>query len=144
MTGIILIDDDSDILGLYRRMLKDSEFEILGTANDGVAGLVLANQTQPQLVVLDLSMPNADGLEVLVAMRRDQPQTPIVVVSGFNRDVLWPIAKKLGAVGYVQKGASPADLLAALRQAAQTAVPRFMPVSPNELDAMRQRLSELI
>ena len=144
MNDLLIIEDDPDIVALYRRMLQGSTLRITGVANDGQAGLGHAERAPPDVVLLDLSMPEADGLEVLVGLKRVAPAARVVVVSGFHPDQLEPITNELGAYAYLQKGVPPLDLVAALEQAASAEAKAFHAPSSERVAALVSRARELI
>jgi DNA-binding NarL/FixJ family response regulator len=78
---------------------------VVGEAADGEQAVALARSLQPDLIVLDLAMPGMDGLQVATALREQQPQTAILVVSAFEAERLEAAALAAGADRYVEKGA---------------------------------------
>ena len=109
----MLVDDEPDIVYLARTLFeRDGRFDIVGEASDGEQAVRLAQQLQPEAVLLDILMPGMDGWEALPLIRRVAPGTAVVVVSalGRRRDVA-ERATALGAAAYVDKarlGSTPA------------------------------------
>lgn len=103
---VVLVDDTEDLRQLMRIALKRAGYEVVGEAGDGAAGIAVAREQQPDLVVLDLSMPVMDGLEALPHIRTSCPDATIVVMSGFGAAQMSERALTQGADGYLQKGAS--------------------------------------
>ncbi|MFP5257005.1 MAG: response regulator [Acidimicrobiia bacterium] len=114
---VVLADDTSDIRFLTRTMLEiDGGFEVVAEASNGLEAVERAARHQPDLVVLDLAMPEMDGLQALPLIRERSPSSQVVILSGFDRHAVAEEALVLGAARYVQKGTPLAELVAALRE----------------------------
>ena len=121
---MLLVDDYATLRALYRIAIEaQARFRVVGEASDGAQGVAEARRLQPDLVVLDLSMPTMDGLEALVQIRKAAPGARVIILSGFQRDRVEPIALRLGATAYVEKGVRPTRLHALLEEAAQSPLP---------------------
>lgn len=110
MSCKVVIADDSEAVRLLFRATLDThpDIEVLGEAANGVEALAAVHAHEPDVLVLDLSMPEMDGLQVLLAMRADESiGTRVVVLSGYARDRLAPIVLESGAVAYLEKGVAP-------------------------------------
>ncbi|WP_395659250.1 response regulator [Nocardioides sp.] len=101
---VVLVDDTADLRQLMRIALRRAGWEVVGEAGDGAAGIEVAREQVPDLVVLDLSMPVMDGLEALPHIRAACPSSTIVVMSGFGATQMTERALARGADGYLQKG----------------------------------------
>jgi DNA-binding NarL/FixJ family response regulator len=100
-----IVDDAADIRMLVHLQLdRDSRFAVVGEAGDGIEALALIEQEDPDLVLLDLAMPNMDGLEVLEELHRRRWTRPVVVFSGFASAAMIDRAMALGAAAYLKKG----------------------------------------
>lgn len=106
---ILVVDDDAKIVGLVRTYLEREGFEVI-EARDGRAALAAVARHDPLLVILDLMLPEIDGLSVLRAVRR-QTEVPVVILSarGTVQDRIEGLAS--GADDYVPKPFSPAELV---------------------------------
>lgn len=125
LLSVLIVDDMEEIRSLLRDVLElCPEFRIAGEAGDGREAVDLAEATQPDLIVLDLSMPTMDGLEALRCLRRVSPASRIVVFSGFDEERMGPQAIELGASAYLAKGVSPTKLVEELLRVAH------LPYSP--------------
>ena len=87
MTGMsrpsVLIVDDNDLMrSLLRSMLRDSEYEVIGEARNGVAALELAERLRPQIICMDLVMPEMNGLEALQAIKARHPEMVVIMLTG--------------------------------------------------------------
>ena len=141
---LVTVDDHADLRRLYRLAFEKSPFLVVGEASDGRRGVEAVRRLQPQMVLLDLSMPDMDGLEALVEMRKAAPQARIVVLSGFTRERLGPVVAELGAIDYIEKGVRPADLLQRLLEASRLPIPDVKPPSAQRLLELQARMAELI
>ncbi|MDR7344926.1 two-component system nitrate/nitrite response regulator NarL [Pantoea alhagi] len=116
---ILLIDDHPMLRNGVKQLISlDSQLKVIAEAGNGEQGLALAEQLDPDLILLDLNMPGTNGLETLDLLRRIDLSGRIVVftVSNDEEDVV--SALKRGADGYLLKDMEPEELLTALHQAA--------------------------
>ena len=114
---IALVDDAEEMRVLVSMSLTLSgEFTVVGEAGNGREAVALAEAHRPELMLLDLSMPEMDGLEALPLVLKASPQTCVVVFSGFDEAQLGREARSLGATGYIEKG-TPLEELAPLLKA---------------------------
>ena len=117
--SVFLVDDVPELRELIKFGLEeDPGFEIVGEAGDGRTALAGIAQTQPAAVLLDLSMPDMDGLQAIPQIREGDPEVAIIVLSGFSADRMSGPALERGADGYVEKGTPIQEL----RDATRTAV----------------------
>lgn len=102
---IFLCDDVPELRTLLRYGLEeDPQLEVVGEAGDATTGIAEVQRLQPDVVLLDLSMPGMDGLEAIPHLREVAPDAAIVVFSGFAAERMRDPALALGAVGYLEKG----------------------------------------
>jgi DNA-binding NarL/FixJ family response regulator len=115
----ILIADDHDVVraGL-KTLLSDTDIRIVAEATGGDAALKLAKKHKPDLVLLDVRMPEGSGLDCLARIKLDLPKTPVVMFSGYDNPTYVARAVALGAAGYISKGATRTELINAIRAAA--------------------------
>lgn len=108
---VVLADDTPEIRTLLRLTLEDrGDIEVVGEAGDGAEAVKIVTELQPDALVLDLAMPVMDGFEAIREVRRNAPETKIIVLSGFDRTVMSERALSLGADMYFEKGMSLFDL----------------------------------
>jgi DNA-binding NarL/FixJ family response regulator len=114
----ILIADDHPIFraGLKETLTKERDVDAVGEADDGHKALELARKQRWDVVVLDITMPGKDGLEVLQELRRERPKLPVLVLSAHPEDQLALRLLKAGAAGYLTKDKAPEVLLTAIRK----------------------------
>jgi NarL family two-component system response regulator YdfI len=120
---LLLADDHGLMIEAIRLALKEeTDFEIVGSAENGSQVLPLVQRTSPDIVVLDLAMPGIDGLTCIKLLRERFPEVKIAVLSGIDSDETVEAALALGASVFVSKNVDPAELAPAFRQAAEGAV----------------------
>jgi two-component system invasion response regulator UvrY len=114
----VLIADDHPIFraGLWEVLAKDPEVKSIGEADDGHKALALARRAQWDVMVLDITMPGKDGLEVLQDLRRERPSLPVLVLSAHPEDQMALRLLRAGAAGYLTKDKAPETLLIAIRK----------------------------
>lgn len=118
---VCICDDVKEFRDLMRWGLTDDPaIEVVCEAADGPEAIETVIAHQPDVVLLDLSMPGRDGLEVIDALRRGAAATKIVVLSGFAAARMESIVLARGAVRYLEKGAPLAEIRAAIHEAART------------------------
>ncbi|MHB1846148.1 MAG: response regulator transcription factor, partial [Deltaproteobacteria bacterium] len=113
---ILVIEDDASIRAGLELNLGLEGYEVL-SASDGRTGLELARGRSPDLVILDLTLPELDGLTVLRAIRKDDRETPILILSARGQESSKVQGLSLGADDYVTKPFGLAELEARLRVA---------------------------
>lgn len=123
---VYIADDVAALRVLWRQFLEEDDgVEVVGEAADGREALAGVAETRPDVLVLDLSMPHVDGLEVIARVVREHPGTRVVVASGFAAARLGSLALELGAVGYFEKGGSAERLRQLVRDACATTTHRI-------------------
>jgi DNA-binding NarL/FixJ family response regulator len=112
---VVIVDDVLTLRALIRITLEGSrQFDVVAEGGTGREAVTLAEQHQPDVVLLDISMPVADGMQALPDVLRVAPGTRVVMLSGFQEQALGPLAATLGATGYLEKGLTPDELVDAL------------------------------
>jgi len=117
----ILIADDHLIIrqGLRLILETEAEFEVVGEASDGAEALRLCQDLNPDVVLMDLRMPNMDGLTAIEKLRDEQPEIAVVILTTFNEDELMLRGLQAGARGYLLKDTDRAALFDSIRAAAR-------------------------
>jgi CheY-like chemotaxis protein len=117
---VVLVDDSSDVRLLVKTRLEESGlFEVVGDGGNGIEAIGLALEKQPDLVLLDMSMPTMDGLEALPGILEVAPATRVVIYTGFEENEVLGAARAMGAAGFLEKslpiGHLPEELLRILQ-----------------------------
>jgi DNA-binding NarL/FixJ family response regulator len=113
---ILLIDDHALVRAGLRRIIEDEPgFSVVGEAGSAEEGVRLAMERRPDLTILDLSLPDQSGLELLPRLRQALPRRPVLVVSMHRRTDDIVGAFQAGASGYVTKEAAADNLIAGIR-----------------------------
>jgi PAS domain S-box-containing protein len=113
---IVLVDDEEDIREVMAITLEDAGY-IVGTAADGTAGLLLCDDTSPQIVITDIRMPGISGLQVLETLKKKYPDIEVIVATAFGEMDLAIRALQLDASDFITKPISDEALYLALKRA---------------------------
>lgn len=117
--SILLIDDNDQIRTLLRRVLEEAGYFVMDAAN-GHEGIQQFRETPVDLVITDLLMPDSDGLEVTMTLRRESPHVKIIALTGGVGNLnLLEVAKLLGAHRTMKKPFEMTDLLETVQQVLQ-------------------------
>ncbi len=114
----MLVDDHAIWRGGVRSMLQDTEFEIVAEASSGREALEVARQVQARIVLLDIRMAGGDGLDTLVALKKEHPLLLVIMLTTYDNHTYMARAVAGGASGYLLKGISQDQLLQSLRAVA--------------------------
>jgi DNA-binding response OmpR family regulator len=113
MKKILVVDDEPKIVQLVRDYLERAGFRVL-TAATGKAALALAHSERPDLIILDLGLPEMDGLDVTRTLRKDS-NVPILMLTARSEETDKLVGLELGADDYITKPFSPKELVARVR-----------------------------
>ncbi len=118
--SVLLVDDHSLVRRGFRRILEDEEgIKIVGEASNGVEAIRLASELKPNVVVMDLSMPELDGVQATREIVKHLPDTQVLILSMHADDNYVRNGLDAGAKGYLLKSAIDVDLVGAIRSVAQ-------------------------
>jgi NarL family two-component system response regulator LiaR len=114
----VLVVDDHIVVrdGLVALISAQSDMVVVGEASDGLGAVEKAKLTNPDVILMDLVMPNMGGLEAIQEIKERDPQAAILVLTSYVEDQKVFQAIKLGALGYMLKNSSSRDVLSAIRQ----------------------------
>lgn len=114
---VLVVDDDDHDRQLYGMMLCYNGFDVV-FAGSIRAGRELAREYAPDVVLLDLGLPDGNGLEFCASLHRSPgaAHLPVIVLSGFRRDELGETANRYGCADYIEKPASPLDVMRRIEQ----------------------------
>ena len=114
---VLIVDDHAIVRKGIRALLSEADgFEVVGEADTGQEAVLRAQETQPDVILMDLLMPGMDGIEATRQITSRLPQTRILVLTSFSADSKVFPAIKAGALGYLLKDSSPEELVRAIRQ----------------------------
>jgi len=113
---ILLVDDDEFFRGAERRLLESEEaFEIIGEAGDASEAIRIARVLHPDVVLMDIGMPDLNGLEATRQIKAAEPETKVVMVTVYDEPGFRQAAANYGADAYVPKKCFRDDLTTAVR-----------------------------
>lgn len=159
MTKItVMIVDDHAIVreGLRMLLTEEADIDVVGEASNGQEALLRAEALQPQVILMDLMMPEMDGIKATQSIRQKLPHCQVLVLTSFAEDQRVPDAIQAGAIGYLLKDVLKGDLLAAIHAAvrgeptlhpeAQRQLMRQMtqPPTQNLLDSLTEREMDVL
>nr|WP_227495809.1 response regulator transcription factor [Bacillus mycoides] len=114
----MLVDDHTVVLkGLAFFLSTQEDFELVGEANNGKEALVKVGETSPDVVLMDLYMPEMDGIEATACIKKEYPNVKVIVLTSFSDQAHVLPALKAGASGYILKDIEPDQLVEAIRSA---------------------------
>jgi FixJ family two-component response regulator len=118
--AVYLLDDDASILKATRRLLDSAGWDNVEIFTDPIAFLEHAARHRPDLAVIDIFMPEMNGLEVQTRLRRVSPSTRVIVLTAQDDPSVRRIAMNAGAAAFFTKGVESGDFLAGLKAAADS------------------------
>lgn len=118
--SVLLVDDNPAFLHLITRFLQEyDDVAVVGAAGGGEEALALAQDLQPDMVLIDLAMPGLSGLAAIPRLRAMLPEVGIIALTVLNTNSYWEAALAAGANDFVAKASLNTDLLPAIRRVAQ-------------------------
>ena len=135
---VMIVDDHAIVReGLIMLLGEETDIEVVGEAGDGVEALTRINHLHPDVVLMDLVMPEMDGIAATTEIRLKYPHCQVLVLTSFAEDQRVPDAIQAGAIGYLLKDILKADLLRAIHAAAR-GEPTLHP------EAQRQLMQQMV
>lgn len=131
LTKILVVDDESSIVTLLQFNIEKAGFDVV-TAEDGRTGYELALSEKPDLIVLDLMLPEMDGIEVCKQLRQDKVETPILMLTAKDDELDKIIGLELGADDYLTKPFSPREVVARIKAILRRSAGKTADVEPEE------------
>ncbi|MCX7145861.1 MAG: response regulator [Sulfuritalea sp.] len=113
----VIVDSDADVRGLLKTLLEGERVEVVAEAGDGMQGLVAIEEHRPDLVFLDIDMPELDGLNVLRCLRAVHPDLHVIMATAHAEGAIVKEALSQRVAGYLLKPVDTAKVLAAVRKA---------------------------
>lgn len=116
MIKVLLVDDHDLVRSGIKKLLSDShDIEIVGEAASGIEALKLVERLKPNVVLMDVNMPEMDGLEATKKIHQKYPNVKVLVLSVHDDDPYPSRVLQAGALGYITKGAATDEMLSAIR-----------------------------
>jgi DNA-binding NarL/FixJ family response regulator len=158
----VLICDDQELMRVGLRMVVDSQADltVVGEAADGVAAIARAAELRPDLVLMDVRMPNVDGVAAAERICAEQPDTRVLMITTFDLDEYAYAALRVGASGFLVKDAPANEMLVAIRgvlrgdamvspSVTRRLLDRYVtgtavPLTDSRLDALTEREREVL
>lgn len=114
---VLIIEDNFDNIFIYRTLLEHRGFTVM-TATDGIKGLEMAKAEQPDLILMDVSMPGVDGWKATSSLKADEATSsiPVIILTAHALAADRQHANDVGADGYIAKPAEPMQVLAAVER----------------------------
>ncbi len=132
-TRVIIADDESIVRMDLKEMLTNLNYLVVGEVGDGKSAVNLARELKPDVILMDIKMPDMDGIEAAKILTEEQI-APVVLLTAFSQKELVDRAKEAGVVGYLVKPFREADLLPAI----EVALARF-----DEFKQVHQEVQDL-
>lgn len=114
MKRVLIVDDAAFMRMSIRNMLQNHDFEIVGEAENGLMAIEKYKELQPDIVTLDITMPEMDGLQALRVIKKLDPAASIVMVSALGQEARMKEAIIYGAKGFIVKPFKEEIIVAAL------------------------------
>jgi two-component system, NarL family, invasion response regulator UvrY len=120
MINVLICDDHAIVRQGFRQILADvPDLDVADEAADGPEAIQRIRRGGVDVVLLDIALPGRDGLDVLKQLQQEFPALPVLIVSTYPEKQYALRSLRLGAAGYLNKGADPAELIAAIRKVSQ-------------------------
>ncbi len=111
---VLVVDDHEIVRQGVRVLLQDTRFEVIGEACTGREAIEAAHRLRPDIVIMDIAMPELNGLEAARQIRRDHPEIEVLILSVYDTETVVKDVLRVGARAYVAKADTARDLVAAL------------------------------
>ncbi|MFZ6031117.1 MAG: response regulator [Chloroflexota bacterium] len=141
---LMLVDDHNLVRAGFRSLLQNvADFEIVAEAEDGHSALRMIRERQPDLVLMDIALPDTTGLEITAQVKREYPHVKVVLLSMYDSEEYVLKAMQIGAAGYLLKDAGPGELEFAIRAVSQGEAYLSPAISKRVIESYHQRMSGL-
>jgi DNA-binding NarL/FixJ family response regulator len=113
-TSVLIVDDHPSFRASARALLEAEGYEVVGEAENGVQGLSRARELHPDVVLLDVQLPDFDGFEVASRLTKDEDPPAVVLISSRDGSDFGHLVRDSGALGFIPKAELSGDALATL------------------------------
>ncbi|WP_404290684.1 response regulator [Glutamicibacter arilaitensis] len=136
--SVLLVDDDSLIrAGLRAILSSDQEISIIGEAENGVRAIELALRLEPTVILMDIRMPQQDGLSAMESILLQAPEAKVLILTTFGEEEYIDRAMSGGASGFMLKSSGPEELLGAIHAVAEGAAALSPSIARRVIDKVR-------
>ncbi len=136
---VIIVDDHAVVRSGLSKFLKvNKDFQLVGEASDGAEAVQMASLHQPDVMLMDLMMPEVDGIAATREIHQKYPKVKIIALTSFSEQNMVQGALQAGAIGYLQKNVTAAELASAIR----SAVAGRMTLSPEAAQALAESAAQ--
>ncbi len=143
MIRLLICDDHMIVRQGFKQILSDvPDLRVVGEAADGPEAIQQIRRGEVDVVLLDIALPGRDGLDVLKQLHVEFPKLPVLIVSTYPEKQYALRSLRLGAAGYLNKSADPAELIGAIRKVAQGGMFISPTVAETLASAMRQNTDQ--
>lgn len=136
---VLLVDDHMMLRqGMRALLMTEPDFEVVGEAENGRQAVELAGKLQPDVVVMDIAMPQLNGLEATRRIAKDAPRTKVLILSSYSDDKFVQELTEAGAIGYFLKQTAAPEFIKAVREADKGKICFSPSISKRLFDHYRQ------
>lgn len=114
MAKVIIADDSAFMVSTIKAILESVKHTIVGTARTGEEAEKLCSELNPDLVMMDILMPGKGGLSALEAIKKDKPETKVIMITAFGQESKIREAKEKGASAYIRKPFKKEEIISAV------------------------------
>jgi len=115
---IMIVDDSSFVINKLRNIAEKAQFQVVGVANDGFEALTIFKECNPDVITMDINMPNMDGLATMKLIKQISPNAKIIMLSSMSTREKVIEALKYGAKNFITKPFAPERVVAVITQVA--------------------------
>ena len=115
---IMIVDDSTFVINKLRNIAEKAQFQVVGVANDGFEALTIYKECSPDVITMDINMPNMDGLATMKLIKQISPDAKIIMLSSMSTREKVIEALKYGAKNFITKPFSPERVVAVITQVA--------------------------
>ena len=115
MKSVLIVDDAAFVRLSIRKVLEDNGFDVVGEAEDGLEAIKQYSKLKPDIVTMDINMPEMNGVQALCEIKKQDPDAKVVMISALGHEMWIRKAKTFGASGFIVKPFEVEDILNMLK-----------------------------